>query len=127
MSQIIPIKYQELLDQFPFLTLVGHGELEYVGIMQNIDTNVASLYNYESIKTLNDKQHFLELGDEWWWETNRRIPINIIFRDRWTKFRPCLVTFTMKDFSVLHGPTISLGEINQKRVKRRSIQLVRKM
>ena len=38
------------------------------------------------------------------------------------KFRDCLLTFSIKDFDVLHGPTISLNNIIQKRVKRRNIK-----
>jgi hypothetical protein len=123
----IPIKYQKLLDNFPFLTLVKYGGNEYVGIMQNVDNNLASMYNYELIKTDDEKRLFLELGEEWWWGTNRMIPINIIFKSRWESFRPTLTTFTIKDFEILHGPSISLSNIIQKRVKRRNIQLVRKL
>ena len=75
----VPKKYQDLLDQFPFLTLVKYGGNEYVGIIQNKDNNLVSMYNYEGIKTIKDKMEFLELGEEWWWGTNRMIPINIIF------------------------------------------------
>jgi len=123
----IPQKYQKLLQDFPFLTLVAYGGNEYVGIMQNQDHQTASMYRYDLIKSTADKQEFLELGEEWWWGTNRMIPINIIFKSRWGKFRPTLVTFSLKDFEVVHGPTISLSNIIQKRVKRRNIQLVRKL
>lgn len=122
----IPMKYQTLLNDFPFLTLVKYGGNEYVGIIQNIDNNLASMYNYENIKTIDDKKEFLELGEEWWWGTNRMIPINIIFKSRWTKYRTSLVTFTIKDFEILHGPSLSLSNIIQKRVKRKNIQLVRR-
>ena len=37
----IPKKYQNLLNEFPFLTLVSYGGQEYVGIIQNIDNNLA--------------------------------------------------------------------------------------
>jgi hypothetical protein len=120
-------KYQQLLDNFPFLTLVSYGGNEYVGIIQNIDNNLASMYVYENIKLPNDRKEFLEIGEEWWWGTNRMIPINIIFKSSFEKYRPALVTFTMKDFEILHGPSVSLTNIIQKRVKRRNIQLVRKM
>ena len=69
---------------------------------------------------------FLDLGEEWWWESNRMIPINIILGQRWTLFKPILTTFTLKDFEVLYGPTVSLQDVIQKRVKRRQIQLIRK-
>ena len=123
----IPKKYQDLLDEFPFLTLVAYGGKEYVGIIQNMDNNLASMYNFENIKDRKEKQEFLEIGEEWLWCTNRMIPINIIFKTNFEKFRNCLLTFSIKDFEVLHGPTISLNNIIQKRVKRRNIQLVRRM
>ena len=120
-------KYQDLLDKFPFLTLIKYGGNEYVGIIQNMDNNLASMYNFENIKDVSDKKEFLEIGEEWWWGTNRMIPINIIFKTNFEKFKSCLLTFSIKDFEVLHGPTISLNNIIQKRVKRRNIQLVRRM
>lgn len=123
----IPKKYQDLLDQFPFLTLVKYGGNEYVGIIQNKDNNLVSMYNYEGIKDLQDKMQFLELGEEWWWGTNRMIPINIIFKNDFEKYRSSLITFSLKDFEILHGPCISLSDIMQKRVKRRNIQLIRKI
>jgi hypothetical protein len=123
----IPMKYQTLLDDFPFLTLVRYGGNEYVGIIQNIDNNLASMYNYENIKTIGDRREFFGLGEEWWWGTNRMIPINIIFKSRWAKYRSSLVTFTIKDFEILHGPSVSLSNIIQKRVKRKNIQLVRRV
>ena len=123
----IPKKYQNLLDEFPFLTLIKYGGNEYVGIIQNMDNNLASMYNFEHIKDNNNKREFLEIGEEWWWGTNRMIPINIIFKTNFEKFRDCLLTFSIKDFEVLHGTTISLNNIIQKRVKRRNIQLVRRL
>ena len=123
----IPKKYQDLLDEFPFLTLVAYGGKEYVGIIQNMDNNLASMYNFEHIKDSDHKREFLEIGEEWWWGTNRMIPINIIFKSSFEKYKNCLLTFSIKDFEVLHGPTISLNNIIQKRVKRRTIQLVSRM
>lgn len=122
----IPKKYSNLLEDFPFLTLATCSGNEYVGIIQNIDNNLASMYNYENIKSLEDRKEFLILGEEWWWGTNRLIPINIIFKHRFEKFRPALVSFNLKGFEVVHGPVVSLSDIIQKRVKRKNIQLIRK-
>ena len=95
--------------------------------MQNQDNNVTSMYIYEQIKDSRLKKVFLQLGEEWWWETNRKIPINIIMGGRFRIFRESLVTFTNKDFEVLHGPSICLRDIMQKRVKRKNVQLIRKV
>ena len=41
-------------------------------------------------------------------------------------FKVCLSTFIAKDCEVIAGPQISLKNISEKRVKKRSIQLVKK-
>ena len=41
-------------------------------------------------------------------------------------FRRCLRTFNNKDVEVLFGPVTSIQKIVKKRIKRRTIQLVRK-
>ena len=117
---------KEFLDKFPFLSLCRYGQNEYIGIVQNIGNNIASVYVYNKLKEKEDKKLFLDLGEEWWWESNRMIPINIIIGNRWSLFKPILTTFTIKDFEVLYGPAISLQDVIQKRVKRRQIQLIRK-
>jgi hypothetical protein len=73
------------------------------------------------------KKLYLALGDEWWWETNRQIPINVAIKDRWSIFRPYLKTFISKDFFVVTGPCVSLENVMVKRIKRRQITLVRKL
>jgi len=123
----MPKQYQELLEKFPFLTLATYANYEYVGIIQNIDNNVVSMYLYEKIRTTEDRKLFLDLGNEWWWETNRQIPINIIMGTRFKPFRESLVTFTVKDFEILHGPSVCLRDIIQKRVKRKNVQLIRRL
>ena len=50
--------FEKLGKKFPFLSLVQKGEFEYVGIIQNQDTNVISLYDYNR---LNDADHKQEL------------------------------------------------------------------
>ena len=62
------------------LSLIHKAGNEYVGIIQNMDSNLASMYNFENIKDNTHKREFLEIGEEWWWGTNRMIPINIIFK-----------------------------------------------
>ena len=122
----LEIEIKEFLDKFPFLSLCRYGQNEYIGIIQNVGNNIASIYVYNKLKDKQDKKLFLDLGEEWWWESNRMIPINIILGQRWTLFKPILTTFTLKDFEVLYGPTVSLQDVIQKRVKRRQIQLIRK-
>jgi hypothetical protein len=111
--------------QFPFITCIKTTENEYVGIVINLDDSVASIYDFNVIRTENERKIFLEMGDVWWWESNRKIPINIFLKEEMTVFRPYIKTFNAKDVEVLFGPIVNLSEIAEKRVKRKSIQLVR--
>lgn len=119
--------YIKLLDNFPFLTLLRHGKNEYIGIVQNQDIAVISIYAFHLIKDIEHKKLFLELGEEWWWGTNRQIPINIILGKRFAPFKNCLVTITTKDYELIHGPVVSLRELFAKRTKRKNIQLIKKV
>ena len=52
-------KYQEFLEQYPFLTVISYAGNEYLGIIQNVDTQIASMYIYERLKTVEEKKLFL--------------------------------------------------------------------
>lgn len=119
--------FQKLSENHPFITVCRYANMEYVGIIQNRDDNITTFYDYGSIIEPDLKNLFLELGDVWWWESNRLIPINIFLRDDWTVFRQYLKTFNNKSLSILHGPATSLNELSKKRVKRKSITLVKRM
>jgi hypothetical protein len=110
---------------YPFMTCIKCTDTEYLGIVINFDNQVVSIYDYAVIKTATDQSHFLELGDVWWWESNRKIPINIFLKKDMLIFKPFIKTFNSKDVEVIFGPTVNLGDIAEKRIKRRSIQLVR--
>lgn len=117
----------ELLERFPFLSLVRAGTEEYIGVVQNCDTTVAAVYVYNHLNCLEHKELFLQLGDEWWWDSNRMLPINIIIGERFKPLSYSLATFNSKNFVIVSGPSVSLNNIITKRIKRRQIQLVRKM
>lgn len=118
--------FKKLGTKFPFLSLVKKGDLEYVGIVQNQDTNVISFYDYGKLTTIEDKELYLTLGESWWWESNRKIPINIFLKKDFKYFKFTLITLSGKDTQVVHGPTVRLDDIAKKRIKRRTIQLMRK-
>ena len=119
--------YKTLLDQYPFLSYIVYGGNDYIGIIQNSDEIITSIYDYAALRTLAQKTVYLELADQWWWESNRLVPINVFLKQDWVAFRVCLKTFNSKDVEIKHGPYISLKEISNKRSKRRSITLIRKV
>lgn len=119
--------HRDILEQFPFLSLCKAGEDEIVGIIQNYTSTVASVYVYNVLNNTNDKQEFLEFGEEWWWQSNRQLPINLVIGPKFKKFSYCLKTYNVKDFEILHGDPVSLQNIITKRIKRRQIQLVQRL
>ena len=115
-----------LQENFPFISVITHVNQEYVGIIINQDAAITSIYDYSAIRTDKEKERFLELGEAWWWESNRSIPINIFLAREIIDFRYIIKNFGTKDVKVLFGPCTSLNDIIVKRIKRKSITLVRK-
>jgi hypothetical protein len=119
--------FTKLAEKHPFITICVYASQEYVGIIQNQDDVITTIYDFGSIQDLSSKQRFLELANVWWWESNRSIPINIFLKQEWDPFKNCLRTFVNKDLEVLHGPICSLSEMARKKSKRKSITLVRRV
>lgn len=117
---------ENLQENFPFISVINHVNHEYVGIIINQDAQVTSMYIYTEIKTDEERTRFLELGEAWWWESNRQIPINIFLAREIIDFRYIIKNFSTKDVKVMLGPCTSLNDIIVKRIKRKSITLVRK-
>jgi ribosomal protein L39E len=112
-------------EKFPFISCVKSNDKEYVGIVINFDDYIASIYDLSMILGEAERKLFLEMGEVWWWESNRKIPINIFLKTEMQVFRPFIKTFNSKDAELVFGPTVNLSEIAEKRIKRKSIQLVR--
>jgi len=119
--------FETLTEKYPFITLCVYASVEYVGIVQNRDDAVTTIYDFGAVLDPTEKLQFLELAAVWWWESNRSIPINIFLRQDWEPFRYTLRTFVNKDLDILHGPICSLSDIVRKKSKRKSITLVRKL
>ena len=112
-------------DNYPFVSCVKSNDIEYVGIVINFDNFVTSIYDISVIKSDDERKIFLEMGEIWWWESNRKVPINIFLKKEMQLFRYAIKTFNSKDIELVFGPSVNLSEIAEKRIKRKSIQLVR--
>jgi hypothetical protein len=119
--------FQKLADKYPFITLCVYSNMEYVGIVQNRDDVITTIYDFGIIQDPDQKRRYIDLANTWWWESNRSIPINIFLRGEWEEFRLCLRTFVNKDLEILYGPVCSLNDIARRKGKRKSITLVRRV
>lgn len=118
---------KDIQDKFPFISIVSYGGIEYVGIIINQDQSVTSMYVFNNLKSDVEKTTFLDLGETWWWESNRLIPINIFLKQEMEIFKYSIITMNSKDVRVVSGPCVNLGNLSVKRVKRKNVQLVRKI
>ncbi len=118
--------YADLQEKFPFLSCIKYANNEYVGILQNQDQHVTSIYVYDMLTNKPEKQTFLDFGDIWWWESNRTIPINIFLNREFDQFKNILKTFNTKDVEMVFGPATSLNKVLKKRIIRRNISLMKK-
>ena len=117
---------KDIQENFPFLSVVTYGGNEYIGIIINQDAIVTSMYVYTDLRTKLEQESFLEMGDVWWWESNRLIPISIFLRNEMEPYRYAITTMNSKDVRVTIGPCVNLNNLTIKRIKRKSVQLVRK-
>lgn len=121
------LSLEELLENYPFLSFVKYTHSDYVGVIQNYDGDIVSMYAFNKLRTEDQKRRFLEQADIWWGESNRKIPINIFLKHTWSEFRYSIVTLNVKDIKDCQGPVVCLSDLADKRTKRRVVQLVRKL
>lgn len=118
---------EAFLEKYPFFALVRYSDQEFICIIQNQDSDVTTIYDYSILKTEQDRIDFLALAEQWWWESNRLIPINIFIGDDWMKFRYAAKTLLSKEVLIIAGHTVRLHDLAAKRTKRKMIQLVRRI
>jgi hypothetical protein len=119
--------FKKLTENHPFITVCSYAGQDYVGIVQNRDDVVTTIYDYGSIIHPDLREQFLVLGDQWWWESNRLIPINMFLKNDWEPFKPYIRTFNNKSLTIVHGPICSMLELAKRKSKRKSITLVKRM
>jgi len=116
---------KDIQKNFPFINVVSYGGNDYVGIIINQDSAITSMYDFNSLQSEEDRKLFLNLGHTWWWESNRMIPINIFLKEMAT-FDYAIVFMNTKDVNITLGTAVNLNHLSIKRVKRKSVQLIKK-
>jgi len=117
---------KQIEEKYPFISVITYGGKEYVGIVVNQDNNITTILDYSMLKTPEDKQYLLDIGETWWMESNRLIPITIFLSKDTESIKYCLRNMNSKDVKIVLGPTVNLHNLTLKRVKRKNVQLVRR-
>lgn len=117
---------RNIKENYPYISVVTYGGNEYVGIIANQDQHITTMYVFTQLINEDDKRQFLEVGETWWWESNRMIPINIFMREEMERFKHTLIVMNSKDVKVTIGPCVNLNNLTIKRVKRKNVQLLKR-
>lgn len=116
--------FEKLHEKFPFLAMgVTKDEERFVGLVLNRTKNFIAMYVLDDLKTIEEKKEFLGLAEQWWWESNRMLPISVFLKDDIAPYRYALRNFGIKEIEIQVGPVTSLAFIAPKRIKRKTVNL----
>ena len=57
---------KQLLEQHPYISHIIYGGKDYIGVIQNADEIITSIYDFSALKSDEEKRRFLELAEQWW-------------------------------------------------------------
>lgn len=114
-------------ERFPFITGLRYSDETFYGIVINYDKTILTFYDLEKIPTPELREELILLGDLWWNESNRLMPIDVFLHLEMQIFKQYQSTFMMKNVGHLFGPMTSMQDMLKKRIKRRGFQLIRKV
>ena len=107
----------------PFITIVKFNDQEYIGIMQVSSKQFTSMFVLNDIEDSSDKKGLLKLGEKWWWQSNRNIPITLFMPEELEPYKKYMRTFQTKELEIIEGPVVTINALPSKRIKRRNTSL----
>ena len=118
------ITVDKIKETYPFLSII---RINKEGIIQNCDQKIISMYCYDFVPK-EIQSLFLEYGKNWWWESNRKLPINMFIGKQFSVFTEALRSYSLKETEILHGPVTKLSDLlANKKIRRKTVQLLRKV
>ena len=119
--------FEKIHKKFPFLSLgITKEEERVIGLVLNRTKNFIGIYILDDMKSTEHRKTFLELAEQWWWESNRMLPISVFLKAEIEPFRYALRNFSHKEIEIKVGPVTSLAFIAPKRIKRKTVNLMSK-
>lgn len=115
---------EETRSKYEFMTFVVLKEDVVFGIVQNETPKLLMVYQFDLLRSTEEKELFLQFGDEWWWGSNHAIPINLFIGERFEAFEYVLRGYPKKPVQQVIGPTFNLADRYLKRVRKKRIELI---
>lgn len=110
---------------FPFITVLECDGEQYIGVLKIKSKQYITLYCFNNMPE-DQKKELIDLAQQWWWQSNRAIPISLFMREEMEDYEKYTLRFNTDSCTNIQGPLISLSELPTKRIKRRNIALKRK-
>jgi hypothetical protein len=110
--------------KYEFMTFVIFKDDMIYGIVQNETPKILMVYQFDLLRTDEEKKGFLDFGNEWWWGSNHSVPINLFIGDRFELFEYALRGYPKKPIETMIGPTFSLADRYLRRVRKKRIEIV---
>lgn len=110
---------------FPFITVLECDGEQYIGVLKIKSKQYITLYCFNKMPEAQ-KKDLIDLAQQWWWQSNRAIPISLFMREEMEDYEKYTLRFNTDSCTNIQGPLISLSELPTKRIKRRNIALKRK-
>lgn len=111
--------------KLPFVTIINYNGEQYVGILKIKSKQYITLYCLNNMPP-PDQKELINLAEQWWWQSNRAIPISLFMREEMEYYEKYSLRFNTDSCTDISGPIISLSELPTKRIKRRNIALKKK-
>lgn len=108
-----------------YITVLENSDTTYYGILKIKSKQYITLYCLNNMQE-DEQKKLLEYGEQWWWQSNRGIPISLFMREEMEQYEKYTVRFNTDQCILISGPLISLSELPTKRIKRRNITLKKK-
>ena len=115
-------------ESFPYISVIEDGNTdEYIGIIISYNKNTISFIDINKIKIKQELLDLLSLCKNWWWYSNRVIPINLYYFEQTKPFMKYLTHLPTKTSTVIIGNAYSLEkvlEINKTSKSNRTLKVI---
>lgn len=103
---------QKLLERFPFIAVVASTSNqnlpETIGIVLGSNKNTITILDISRITDAKKFSHFLNICQDWWWYSNRNIPVNLYYPNEIEEFMVHVKHYSSKSYAVITGHVASL-------------------
>lgn len=113
------------LRRYPYLTYLQVGEIAVLGVVQNVGPQTVNVFDFAHLRTDEQRKGFLKLAEEWWFESNTQVPIDVFLGPKFDYLLHCLRIYPRSAVIDVQGPLINLDDQFKRRIRRRRIEFIK--